>query len=794
MTGLTLSSGMDTPARRLLQAARDCCASPQAHALSAAESQELAALLRQIDDKVCAGKPFIPEQSISDAARVYFDYGLSGIVETDAQWRILRANPAAASITGHDRKHLSGMELPLLLAAASERQARRHFLLLQEQGIGQAELTCQHRQGQPVTIELASVQVNDNHFVHVFDDVTAQRRATAELWQARTAAEAANQAKSTFLSNISHEIRTPMNGIIGLSQLALMTGLDEQQRDYLEKISQSGRQLVRIINDLLDFGKMEAGRMEFEHIEFSLDDLLEELASQLTPGEAGSALEIAFHIPADLPRQLVGDRLRLGQCLSNLLGNAIKFTTIGSISLAVTASSVQDGQTWIEFSVTDTGIGISPEEQARLFEPFVQADAATTRRFGGTGLGLAISRQLARGMGGDLTLQSTPGQGSCFSLRLPFQASSSASQPLARGRALVLAQRPLSRASIGEMLRSQGWEMATELAGVELVVSDTADGVAQLATTAALIGQTPVPPAWLVLSGSAESLPPELQGPALNRIVQASRPLTPNSLQRALRQLGLVAAASHTSLATQDIPDEFRGSHLLLVEDNPVNQIVLQDLLALAGIRTTLAHNGQQALDCMAGGQAVPDLILMDVQMPVMDGLVATRLLRTAGHQLPIIGVTAGVSREEQAACLAAGMSDVLPKPIDADELWGCLTRWLTPRNGSPHAAAHPISVEERFLHNQPALARARQAFVNTHAGDASALRALMLSQEWDAMKKSLHSLKGAAATLGGDTVADLAGELEKRLAQAADAQQVRPLIGQLEQELARFLALLMQD
>jgi signal transduction histidine kinase len=248
-----------------------------------------------------------------------------------------------------------------LTQAISQHQVERHFSLLQEQGINQSEWHLIRRDGEDITIEIASIQVDDNHFIHVFDDVTEQRRASAEIERAWHAAETANRIKSEFLSNISHEIRTPLNGIIGLSHLALMGNLGMQQRDYVEKIGQSGRTLLRIINELLDFAKIEAQRMEFERISFSLDELLDELSSVSAQIPAEKALEVVFQAQPNLPRTLVGDRLRIGQCLSNLLSNAIKFTPSGSVILEITAAGEENGRTLLNFCVADSGIGIAPE-------------------------------------------------------------------------------------------------------------------------------------------------------------------------------------------------------------------------------------------------------------------------------------------------------------------------------------------------------------------------------------------------------------------------------------------------
>ena len=628
--------------------------------------QELARAAAGLLSRLGAGAAVAPQAS-EQAARVYFDYALTGILETDRDWWVLRANPAAASITGRDVKVLCASRLQALAGPASAARLERHLKLVREQGISQAELRVARSDGREIVIELASIQVDDDHYGHVFDDVTEQRQATAEIERARSAAEEANRAKSDFLANVSHELRTPMNGIIGLSQLVLLTELDARQRDFIGKIARSGQNLLRIINDLLDAARLESGRMEFEHEPFLLAELLDELAGIRSQVPAGEALELGFHVAPGVPPCLLGDRLRLGQCLTNLLGNAIKFTAAGRVDLHVDVAGDHDAP-MLRLCVADTGIGIPADALARLFAPFSQADAATARRYGGSGLGLHISRELARGMGGDLQAESCVGSGSRFTLTLPLQAA--------------------------------------DAAGAKM--------------------------------------------PAI------------------------AAAAS-------EVPQEFRGRRILVAEDDRVNQLVITQWLARAGIATSVAQNGQEVLEQIAA--ATPDLVLMDVQMPGMDGLEATRRLRDLGLELPIIGLSAGVSRAEQDACAAAGMHDFIAKPIDVDELWGCLTRWLHPVEGS---AAMPgeDSVEARFLNDSEALARAQAVFLEDHGGDAVRLRALCASGDTTAMGRLAHGLKGAAATLGLDEMATLAHELE---AGAGGPGRAGSLIEAIDSLLAAF-------
>jgi PAS domain S-box-containing protein len=616
------------------------------------------------------------------SARAYFDYALNGIIETngDGDGCILNANPAAASISGHPAASLVGTRLVGLFSPEMADRTMHHLALLAEQGIAQAELLMRRRDGTDITVTLASVQIGDAHFMHVFDDVTEQRRNEAELRAARAAAESANRAKSEFLTNVSHEIRTPLNGIIGLGELALRDAEHPQQRDYLEKIMNSGRTLLRLVNDLLDTAKLEAGKIEFEEHSFALEALLADLADLRIRAEEENRLNVHFELAPDLPRCILGDRLRLGQCLRNLLGNAIKFTPAGTVSLAIYATGSGES-TCLRCRVSDSGISIAPEVLGRLFSPFSQADASTTRRYGGTGLGLFITRELARGMGGDLEVTSTVGSGSCFTLTLPLREA---------------------------------------------------------------------------ISGSADE--------------------------------------SAETLRDEDIPQEFRGRTVLLAEDNPTNQVVASHWLARAGIRCLIATDGGKAIELLVNAQQAqqidqsPALILMDVQMPGMDGLEATRHLRASGCTLPIIGLSAGVSRREQEACISVGMSDFLGKPIDLDELWGCLTRWLPPAAADTPAED---SVEARYLHDANVLNNVRSLFRAQHADDGATLRNEVEAGRFDSARRLAHALRGASGTLGLKAVTLAATELESRLEYATPAQ---PELLTLCDRIAEMLADISSD
>lgn len=648
--------------------------------------------------------------------RACFEHALNGILETDHGGRIRQANPAACGIIGQRRTFLLRSQLNDLLHKAPEQRlaAQQHFSLVREQGVNCSTLALHDEAGQRV-IEIATVEVGDDCLLHVFDDVTERIKRMAVMEGALRAAVAANDAKSRFLANMSHEIRTPLNGVIGLSQLAMMTSLTAQQEDYLSNIQHASRQLLTMLNDLLDFSKIEAGRIDFESLPFSLDDVLDEQAALAAQAARGKALELAFRIAPDVPRHLLGDRLRLGQVLSNLLNNAIKFTAAGKVVLTISAQPMPETPAcWLKMSVRDTGIGMSAEQLAGLFTPFVQADVSIARRFGGTGLGLAIAKSLIEGMRGHIEVVSATGEGSEFTFWLPFSTG----------------------------------------------------------------------PRQQLPSGGGGSAP-----------AAGSKPVTCEATHAMLEREGC-ATPMATAVALQ-APQEFAGATLLLVEDNPLNQQVTGDLLRHAGIQVRLAGNGSEALAAFGHGPC-PDLVLMDVHLPDIDGLAVTRALRAAGHALPIIGLSAAVARDEQAQCQQAGMSDFLGKPLDVDQLWGALTRWLPARArprtaaagaGASAAADFPgIDLSDalpRFLNDAASLRHTICLFIEQHRGTQQQLLTLHARQDWSALGRLLHALKGAAGTIGAREVSFYVKMLENMLKQHEHGAMLvlyRQLHGALDQ------------
>jgi two-component system sensor histidine kinase/response regulator len=649
----------------------------------------------------------------------------------DLAGNITSWNSGAAAMFGFAPDEAMGHALSVGESTREEEQARMRRLMAGERFSYDARAMT--RSGIMIDIQVAVAPLLDDGnqcigSIAVARDVTQRKRGEEALRLAREAAEAANHAKSSFLARMSHEIRTPMNGVLGMTELLLETGLTSTQRKYAETVQRSGKNLLGIINDLLDFSKIEAGKLELENVDMDLRRTIEDIVDLLAERAHVKGLEVACSIPADLANHLRGDPLRLGQVLTNLVGNAIKFTEQGSVVIRVASVRESTSHVSMRFDVTDTGVGISQEAQSRIFDEFAQADGSTTRKHGGSGLGLAISKQLVEMMGGTIHVESVPGAGSTFWFTANFEKQATQPQAESRSaaigmltgvRALMVESSAINRGILHQQMSN--WEMTIRVAetpkqAIDMLAQAAARGVPYDIAVIDL-GLPGMDALELARAIRARSDISKVRLVMLTRRYADSRnardagcdaclvkPVRQTMLYECLvnvmagrPQEALVAPA--VSAPATVPPTGIRGE-ILVVEDNLINQQVALGILKIQGYNVTLASNGKEALDAYAQGAF--DLILMDCHMPEMDGFEATMEIRkreqaAGGRRVPIVALTANAMAQDREECLNAGMDDHVAKPFSMQTMQDMLDRWM-PQSASAQPQAEMLDSNDEIM------------------------------------------------------------------------------------------------
>ncbi|MGH9431984.1 MAG: response regulator, partial [Terriglobia bacterium] len=778
--------------------------------------------------------------------RQLFERNLAGVYRTTLDGTILDVNDACARIFGFaSREEILSHPVTTMYPSEADREA---FLGMMKEQRSVANFESQLRKvdGSPVwVLENASLTERGNGEWVVegtMIDITERKKAERDIVKAKEAAEMANRAKSEFLANMSHEIRTPMNGILGMTELALQTRLDGEQREYLSLVKSSADSLLVVINDILDFSKIEAGKLDLDPIEFNLRETLNDTLKTMAVRANAKGLELIGEVRPEVPSTVVGDPIRIRQILLNLLANALKFTEQGEIALVAGIQGRDDSSVLIHFSVRDTGIGIPREKQRLIFEAFSQADSSTTRRYGGTGLGLTISSRLVQMMGGKIWVESEPGQGSTFHFTARFEPGREEppsdivpreSINFRHLRVLVVDDNTTNRKVLEDTLRQWGAQVQVECSAAlafrtlqkehdqgnrfDVVLTDAnmpdMDGLelAQLIRRDRRAARTRI---VLLTSGaphgdagryrnmgiSACLTKPVSQVDLREALLESARaPLQTESNKPAGASPYPQEASGAESALQQQQPGQPHGKlRILVAEDNAVNQALASRYLRKLGHEPTVVSNGREAIEAVIKSHF--HLVLMDVQMPEMDGFEATAAIREwegkHGGHLPIVAMTAHAMKGDRQRCLEAGMDEYLTKPVERQTLDEAICA-VTNKDHRQDVVRRPeddsMDLQEMlvlFDGDEELLAEVAGLFLDMYPQQSKDIRAAIARGDSRTLERTAHSLKGAAANFGAQEAASCALRLEQ-MGREGQLQGAENTNMELESALQRLAAVL---
>jgi two-component system sensor histidine kinase/response regulator len=778
-------------------------------------------------------------QEKSRTAKVFMDAADPIIIE-DLNGVIKDLNFEAERAYGYSREEL--IDKPIKTLVANENHGHADELLERckaGEEIRNIEGFRVDKENNSIPVLLTFSQLKDEEgksiaIATIAKDITEQKKAekdlelerqnleikvderTKELEKAQNEAEAANQSKGDFLANMSHEIRTPMNAIIGMSNLAMNTELTAKQHNYISKIQISSQALLGLINDILDFSKIEAGKMDVENIHFHLDEVLDHLATLVTMKAQEKGLEVLFSISRVVPRNLLGDPLRLGQVLTNLANNAVKFTEQGEIIVSIKCLKDEGKHVELEFSIKDTGIGLTQEQIGKLFQSFSQADSSTTRKYGGTGLGLTISKSLVEIMGGKIWVESEVGQGSKFIFTAVFEKDVQqsetilcVSESLSGKRVLIVDDNETARDVLSHALKGLSFDVSSASSGSEAInMVEDADGdnpyefivmdwqmpeMNGIRTSEIIKNHKRlkhIPKIIMLTAYGREEVSSEAEVVGIDAFLV--KPMNTSVLFDTIMEVfgeKVESRKPRTSLQGKSQEDidalgKICGAKVLLAEDNEINQEIAIELLEGVGLNITVANNGREAVDL--AGQTSFDCILMDMQMPEMDGYEATQELRKDNRykELPIIAMTANAMQGDREKCLEAGMNDYVSKPINPKDLYSALVKWIPEQeslggepsvpavteikqNGNEFSSIAGINVEEglgRVNGNKELFTKMLIKYYQDNLNIKSEIQKAVDDGEVKLAERMVHTVKGVSATIGAKKIAEASEPIETGL------------------------------